>query len=467
MEQLSGLDAAFVHQDSARTPMHVTAILLYEAGGRSLDLHTLRGVVEQRLLQLPLFQRRMQRVTLDMDTPYWVAAGPVDWRYHLGVEDADGLPWSQYQSRLGKFHARCMNLTKPLWQLRLVSNIHGVPGIEEPCQALLLKAHHAAIDGISLASLLHRLHDQGLQDTQQSGSAPPQPSPWQLWSRVNQNNLLRQVKLADTVGRLLPALTRFNGVKPKEKLPPVRRFRALFNAQISSGRSVGVVLLPREEVQHIKRALRRVTYNDIAASIIAGALRRYLSGRGELPDKSLVAGMPINLRGGDTRRSGSNQIATMAVGLGTQVADPIARTRLLHRYAVAGKRNIDALGTGTIMDISDSLNPALLAGGLRTLAVAGSLGSMPVPFHTMISNVPGPTGEISLDGLPLLACAGLGPVRDNMGLFQIISSSDHYVSLTFSACSKLLPDADNYRRMLLQSHQELLDAATNAGTQFL
>ncbi|RLQ21718.1 DUF1298 domain-containing protein [Seongchinamella sediminis] len=460
MEQLSGLDAAFVHQDSARTPMHVTAILLYQAGQRTLDLPTLRGIIDQRLLHLPLFQRRMRRVTLDVDTPYWVAAGPVDWRYHLQQEDAGGLRWSQYQSRLGRFHARRMNLAKPLWQLRLVYDIHGVPGIEEPCQALLLKAHHAAIDGISLASLLHQLHDQGRQDAPPAGRVPPPPSRWQLWSRVNQNNLLRQVKLAGTVGRLLPALTRFNGADTKEKLPPVRRFRALFNAQVGSGRSVGVVLLPREEVQQVKRAVRRVTYNDIAASIIAGALRRYLAGRDELPDKSLVAGMPINLRGADSGRSGSNQIATMAVGLGTQVADPIARTRLLHRYAVAGKRNIDALGTGTIMDISDSVNPAILAGGLRTMAVAGSLGSMPVPFHTMISNVPGPAGPASLAGLPLLACAGLGPVRDNMGLFQIISSSDHFFSLTFNACSKLLPDADHYRRLLLQSHEELLAAAT-------
>ena len=32
MEQLSGLDSAFVHQDSARTPMHVTAVLIYDIG---------------------------------------------------------------------------------------------------------------------------------------------------------------------------------------------------------------------------------------------------------------------------------------------------------------------------------------------------------------------------------------------------------------------------------------------------
>ena len=43
MEQLSGLDAAFVHQDSARTPMHVTASLLY--GVEMTDPVTLGAVV--------------------------------------------------------------------------------------------------------------------------------------------------------------------------------------------------------------------------------------------------------------------------------------------------------------------------------------------------------------------------------------------------------------------------------------
>ncbi len=32
MEQLLGLDAVFVHQESRRSPMHVTAVLIYDIG---------------------------------------------------------------------------------------------------------------------------------------------------------------------------------------------------------------------------------------------------------------------------------------------------------------------------------------------------------------------------------------------------------------------------------------------------
>ena len=37
MEQLSGLDTAFVHQDSVRTPMHICAVLVYDSGAERDD----------------------------------------------------------------------------------------------------------------------------------------------------------------------------------------------------------------------------------------------------------------------------------------------------------------------------------------------------------------------------------------------------------------------------------------------
>ena len=221
---------------------------------------------------------------------------------------------------------------------------------------------------------------------------------------------------------------------------------------------MGILLLPRSELRAIKRAVRGVTENDVASAVIAGGLRKYLHTTNQLPSLSLVAGMPINLRNSSDQGTGSNQIATMAVGLATDIEDPVERVRMIHRFAVAGKREIKALGTGTVMDISDSVPPTILAEGIRTLAWASQLAPVPVPFPTMISNVPGPDGEPTLETLPLLACAGLGPVRDNMGLFHIISSTDRMVSLSFNACGRLLPDGQSYRDCLQAAYEELASA---------
>ena len=138
---------------------------------------------------------------------------------------------------------------------------------------------------------------------------------------------------------------------------------------------------------------------------------------------------------------------------------PVERLRLIHRYAVAGKRQIDALGSGTVMDISDSLPPGVLAEGIRSMAWARRLVEIPVPFHTMVSNVPGPNTALHLGAAKLVVPLGLGPVRDNMGLFHIVSNSDSILSVSFSACSKLLPDGEFYQQCLRNAFAALLGRA--------
>ncbi len=462
MEQLSGLDAAFVHQDSARTPMHVSALLIYDASRHRISTAQLHQLVAERLHPEPLFKRKLQRVTFDVDTPYWIPAGKTDWRYHLGESTLPrGDSWESLHRLLQRIHGQAMDLTRPLWQLHLVHGLDGVPGLPNSCQALVLKAHHAAIDGVSLSRLLQRLHDGGAEPAPSPTPTPPRPHSWDVWSRASLNNLNRQFKFADTLGRLISTLPRARQERRnKGELPPALASRSRFNDRVRRGRTVGVVLFPAERMLAIKRAVRGVTHNDVAAAVIAGGLRHYLTRQGALPQQSLVAGMPINLRNSGGDASGSNQIATMAVGLATSIADPIERVKTIHRYALAGKREIKALGTGTIMDISDSVPPSILAEGIRTLALASRLAPVPVPFHTMVSNVPGPAGRQSLFTLPLVSCSGLGPVRDNMGLFHIISGTLHKVSLSFSACSRLMPDAAFYRQCIEDSFVELFSAAT-------
>ncbi len=462
MEQLSGLDAAFVHQDSARTPMHVTAALIYDATNSTLTLPLVERLVRTRLLSEALFQRKLHRVAMDFDTPYWVPAGDIEWSYHLKSNRIPvGGTWESFQEILQNEHSRRMNLQKPLWQLSLITGLNGIPDLPPECQVLILKAHHAAIDGISLARLLARLH--GMETANQSGGQwqSSQPNQWDIWSRANLHSLNRQLKLAETMGKLLPGLMRARETRHNApELPPPLRNRARFNDQVSARRSVGVLLISRADIEHIKRQVRRVTYNDITSAVIAGGLRKYLQKKGELPSGSLAAGMPISLRSSADEPSGSNRIATMSVGLGTELEDPVERLRRIHRYAVAGKKAISALGTGTIMDISDSIAPPVLAEGIRTLAWASRVAPVPVPFHTMISNVPGPEGDQQLDGAPLLACLGLGPVRDNMGLFHTISSTSSRFSISFNACRKLMTNADDYLTCLEAALNDLLEAAS-------
>lgn len=464
MEQLSGLDAAFVHQETRRTPMHVCAVLVYDIGNDqrgAIRTQQLQRLVADRLKDFPLFRRKLRRVLLDVDTPYWVDVARPNWSRHISERFLDaGAGWPEFLKVVAATHSCTLDLSQPPWEMVLISSIDGFPGLPDHCQALVIKIHHAAIDGISLARVIEAMHGGVPVTPARASKSAPDPDSWDIWRRLNQRNLGRNYKFAETLGNLVPGVLRAREVRAEHSdLPPMCRTRLRFNDRVSGGRSVGAIIWPREAFMAIKRAVRHVTLNDIALSIVGGAIRQYLRQKRQLPASSAVAGVPISLRGGGGKGPGSNQIATMMVGLATGVADPVERLRLVHRYAVAGKKHIDALGTGTVMDISDSLSPNVLSSSLKVIASASSMVDVPVPFHTMVSNVPGPARPMRLGEAELVVPLGFGPVRDNMGLFHIVSSGDSRISLSFSACDRLLPDGGVYQQCLEQAFTALHEQA--------
>jgi diacylglycerol O-acyltransferase len=466
MEQLSGLDTAFVHQDSHRTPMHICAVLIYDAGDDGQGMTTradLKKLAAQRLTHFPLFRRKLKQVPMGMDTPYWIDIAEPDWEQHISESPLrGGGDWEALRRQLAQLHGARMNLAQPLWEMHLIQGLHELPGLPQHCQALVLKIHHAAIDGISMAAIINALHTSPPDEMWDGNKLMKPPGHMELWARAQFNSMSRQFKLAETVRNLLPGFVRARQTRQQfSGLPPIRSTGAHFNAPVRSGRSIGTVLMPMADVLTIKRAVRRVTLNDVAMACVSGALREYLLAQRKLPAKSLAAGVPINLRTAADECASGNKIATMIVGLATDIDDPVERLRMVHQYAVAGKKQINALGSGTVMDISDSLTPGVLAEGMKSIARARRVMDMPVPFHTMISNVPGPANALFLDKAELVVPLGFGPVRDNMGLFHIVSSSATRMSLSFSACVKLLPDAAHYEQCLQNAFEKLLECARN------
>ncbi len=446
--------------------MHITAVLVYDIGADEKGATTrrsLRRLVKTTLWQFPVFRRKLRRVAMDVDTPYWVEVPEADLDYHISIRPPGTADdWPALEQLLADIHGRSMDLSRPLWEICLVQGLRDFPGLPSRCQALVLKIHHAAIDGMSLAAIIDAMHRETKATPPDGVGGQRAPDHWDVWARLNLNTIGRQLKFAKTVRGLLPGVMRARKARDSfGDLPALLASRSRFNDIVGGGRTVGTLVWARDDFLAIKRAVRRVTLNDIALSIVSGALREYLQHYRQLPARSLVAGVPISLRGPGpaAEPTGSNRIATMMVGLATSEADPVERLRLVHRYAVAAKKRIDALGTGTVMDISDSVSPNILAGGIRAMAQASVMALAPVPFHTMVSNVPGSMVPLQLGAAELVVPFGFGPVRDNMGLFHIVSNSQDRVSLSFSACDRLMPDPEFYRECLQRARVALFEGA--------
>ena len=84
-------------------------------------------------------------------------------------------------------------------------------------------------------------------------------------------------------------------------------------------------------MRKVKSAVPGATINDGVLATVGGALRRYLSATGELPETSLIAMAPISVRSADEKESAGNQVSGMTVLLGTDIADAGERLVVVQR----------------------------------------------------------------------------------------------------------------------------------------
>ena len=168
--------------------------------------------------------------------------------------------------------------------------------------------------------------------------------------------------------------------------------RTRFNQKISSHRIFEGVDFDLSEVKAIKNSVPEVTVNDVMVAVVSGALRRYLSRKGELPEKSMTAALPVNIapdRGALAPGGHGNHISFVFPKIYTNEADPVKRLQAISRANTAAKNSSKNLGGGELMDTA-GLVPAAITGTLARSFVKYDVGSkMPPLFNTIITNVMG------------------------------------------------------------------------------
>jgi diacylglycerol O-acyltransferase len=472
MQQLSGLDASMLYMETPQTPNHVAGFYTYDpstAPGGAVSFDASVRNVQARLGLSKTFRRTLVRVPFSLDHPYWVEDDHFDIASHVhDVKlDAPGS-WPQLCDLVEELYARPIDLRRPPWEMYVIEGMgDGVDGIPHGGFAVLTKIHHAAVDGVSGMELLTVLHDHE-PDAQPAPATPwspeRRPNPLVLLNRAAINNLMKPMHALRVARRLAPVAVRVPlGIRRGElQAPPGALPKTRFNGPVSSTRSIDALRIPLDQVRQARSSVPGSTVNDVVLTIVGGALRRYLGGKGELPDESLICLVPISTRTTTEAGAGGNMVAMMTARLFTNEPDPVKRLALVNLGMRDVKELADAIGGRTLAEVSDAVPGLLLGTAYQAQSRLAARNRGRILANTTVTNVPGPTHPLYFTGARVVGPYGAGPFPHGMGLIHLVGSYAGQLTFSFTADRHMLPDREKYAADLRDSIAEVCGAPASA-----
>ncbi len=472
MKHLSIIDGAFLHMESAEMPMHVGSPNLFEppAGYRGEGFYeAVKAHVAKRMHLAPVFTRKLALMPFDLANPVWIHDDDIDLDYHVRnlVLPKPGT-LEQLEALAARLHSMLLDRSRPLWEFYVIE------GLADGRIGFYGKVHHAAVDGQAGVAMAQSMFDltpeprpvkaprEARANTYQLGVA-------ELLAAALQNQFQQLVqsakllpKLASTLaGAAREALAERKNESAEDRATrkaeaPGSRWKLApptpFNHSITNQRSFSAVSLPLPEVKAIGKSLG-ASINDVVLWLCSTALRSYLKEGRELPDASLVAGVPISLRQeGDT--TANNQVAGTLIDLGTEIADPAARLKAIKRGTAAMKRQMGTF-RGVIPTDFPSLGSPWLISGLASLYGRSRIADWLRFINVTISNVPGSKVPVYLVGAKMTDYYPLSIVVHGVALNITVQSHVDQLCFGLIACRRAVPDVHELGRHVQRAMVQL------------
>ncbi len=478
-QQLSGIDASFLYLETPETPMHVAGLTYFELpiGFTGSFYQHFRRFFESRLHTIPIFCKRLAPSLYDLDHPGWVDADDLDLDYHLRetVLPSPGTG-EQLEEVIGRLHANTLDRSRPLWQFYVITGLENGQGV------LYSKVHHAAIDGGAGMAINKALYDVSATPRDvpppppkaaSAGATPSSPTavdPVKGISDIMGNMMRQQLRMLQTASEIGTAMTNAFLAKPGEagpralstlqrmvsQLPTLDAPRTPFNATITRERSYAARTVSLSDAKAIAKA-SGTKLNDVVMGICAGALRRYLQEKGQLPDKPLIAGVPISLReAGDTRQN--NQVSGMLCSIATDIADPVERLRAILKSSSESKQIAGTFRDVVPQDFAFVGAPILLQLVMLVYGRSGLADKLPMPMNVTISNVPGPPMPLYCAGAKVTALHPVSIPAHGAALNITVQSYIDALNFGLTADRRAVPDVGKLGDYLVDAASELKKA---------
>ncbi len=465
MQRLSGLDASFLYLETSTQPLHVCSVLELDTstipGGYSFE--RLVDEVALRVTAIPTFREKLSNTFLNLDHPVWVEDAEFDVQRHV---HRIGLPAPGGRIELaevcGHLAALPLDRRHPLWEMWVIEGLDGTDARKGGRLAVMTKVHHAAVDGVTGANLMSQLCSV-------EPDAPP-PVPVEGSGDANPLRIAlgglgrfasRPISLAtsvlpSTVSTVVESVRRAAGGRAMAS--PFAAPQTPFNGSITAHRNVAFTQLDLADVKTVKDHFG-VKVNDVVMALVSGVLRRFLIDRGELPESTLVAMVPVSVHD-RSDRPGRNQVSGMFASLHTEIDDAGQRLMAIAEGNTVAKEHSSAIGATLLQDWSQFAGPAVFGVAMRVYARTRLTESRPV-HNLVVSNVPGPQIPLYFLGAEVQAMYPLGPIFHGSGLNITVMSLTGKLNVGLISCPELLPDLWDMADGFVAGMAELL-AATKA-----
>lgn len=407
-ERIASNDAIWL-QDSDTNLMLINAVIITDR----LDLETLRSAFQRRVFEGPdsgRFERLRCRINGRGLFRYWQRDPNFDIARHILPARGENLhSLAAVQAYVGQAANAKLDRDRPRWEIQVIE------AFENDATALLVRVHHSIADGIALISLMFALMDAtwNREDGVARGSVNP-------GTRLL-GSLLRAVLIPlSAPGILLRRLT-------------WRPDRSRLHGPELSGRKRVAWTTPLD-LDVIKQAKNHfgATVNDVLMAAVSGAFSIYLERHGGIPPDRFRVSMPVNVRLPGTPLRLENHFAAVPLEL------PAGAGPFQDRIK-AVKAKMDELKHSVAPLVVYRIQRTLLA-FLPKAVSRGLIDFLANKCTAVVTNVPGPPGDLLLEGRKLRSMLFWVPQRARIGIGISILSFAGKVQVGIMADEVLMLD---------------------------
>jgi WS/DGAT/MGAT family acyltransferase len=437
-KKLTALDRSFLAWESRDVMMHVGGLLEFSPTKHaSLDLsRELRDELSKKTaVEAPFDVRLLHPDLLASPLQAWVPDENLDVEYHVR---RSALPQPGDERELGilvsRLHGTPLDFHRPPWEA------HFIEGLEGKRLAVYFKVHHALLDGYTGSRILSRSlsTDPTEVDAPLFFSRAPLPKKSRSDGEYAPtfdallHGAREQIGAAKDVGRAVMNAVRARRARDKDLALPLQAPRSVLNQRITRSRRIATQQVELQRIRAIATAAGG-TMNDVVLALCGAALRRFLADQDRLPERPLVAMVPVNVRPKDDP-GGGNAVGAILASLATDETEPEKAMAAIIASTRRAKAQLQGMSKSAIIQYS-----GLILAPLMLAFVPGAVGRIRPAFNVVISNVPGPEEPLYFRGWRLDASYPLSIPFHGYGLNITVQSYAGSLNFGFTGCRDTLP----------------------------